>query len=72
MNKILLFLTCIPLGLSLSAQVLDNITIGLESNTVWYNDDSETGDFFDNANNDGDKHIRSNNYLKIDLSLIHI
>ena len=70
MNKILLFLTCIPLGLSLSAQVLDNITIGLESNTVWYNDDSETGDFFDNANNDSDKHIRSNNYLKIDYNFL--
>ena len=70
MKKILLFLAYTQFGLSLNAQLFDNITIGLESNTVWYNDDSETGDFFDNANNDGDKHIRSNNYLKIDYNFL--
>ena len=60
----------IQIGLILNAQVLENLTIGLESNTVWYNDDGETGPFFDTSNNDGDKHLRSNNYLKIDYNFL--
>ena len=66
MKKIYLLLICIALGTSINGQVLNNISIGLESNTAWYNNDSKTGDFFDQENNDGDQHIRSNNYLKID------
>ena len=62
MKKLLIFMISIQIGLILNAQVLENLTIGLESNTVWYNDDSETGPFFDTSNNDGNKH----------LSLIHI
>ena len=66
MKKIYPLLISIALGTSINGQVLDNISIGLESNTAWYNNDSKTGDFFDQENNNGDKHIRSNNYLKID------
>ncbi len=49
-----------------SAQVIENLSIGLESNTQWYVDDEKTGDFFDAANNDRNKHLRFNNYLKLD------
>jgi hypothetical protein len=70
MRKIIISLNFVFFGLILNAQLLDNLSIGLESNTVWYNNDSETGDFFDTANNDGDKHIRSNSYLKIDYNFL--
>jgi hypothetical protein len=70
MRKIIISLNFVFFGLILNAQLLDNLSIGLESNTVWYNNDSETGDFFDTANNDSDKHIRSNSYLKIDYTFL--
>ncbi|MDB2426418.1 DUF6029 family protein [Flavobacteriaceae bacterium] len=70
MRKIIISLNFVFFGLILNAQLLDNLSIGLESNTVWYNNDSETGDFFDKANNDSDKHIRSNSYLKIDYNFL--
>lgn len=70
MRKIIISLNFVFFGLILNAQLLDNLSIGLESNTVWYNNDSETGDFFDTANNDSDKHIRSNSYLKIDYNFL--
>lgn len=53
-----------------SAQLLDNLTLGLESNAAWYNDDKKTGPFFDAVNNDGDEHLRFNNYLKIDYKFL--
>lgn len=70
MIRSVISLTFIFIGLISNSQVLDNLSIGLESNTVWYNDDNETGDFFDTANNDSDKHIRSNSYLKIDYNFL--
>jgi len=70
MRKIIISLNFVFFGLILNAQLLDNLSIGLESNTVWYNNDSETGDFFDTANTDSDKHIRSNSYLKIDYNFL--
>ena len=70
MRKIIISLNFVFFGLILNAQLLDNLSIGLESNTVWYNNDSETGDFLDTANNDSDKHIRSNSYLKIDYNFL--
>ena len=70
MRKIIISLNFVFFGLILNAQLLDNLSIGLESNTVWYNNDSETGDFFDTANNDSDKHIRSNRYVKRDYNFV--
>ena len=70
MKRSVISLTFIFISLISNSQVLDNLSIGLESNTVWYNDDNETGDFFDTANNDSDKHIRSNSYLKIDYNFL--
>jgi len=45
-----------------NAQLLDNLSIGFESNAQWYNDDKKTGPFLE------DEHIRSNNYLKLDYT----
>ena len=70
MKRSVISLTFIFISSISNSQVLDNLSIGLESNTVWYNDDNETGDFFDTANNDSDKHIRSNSYLKIDYNFL--
>ena len=70
MKRSVISLTFIFISLISNSQVLDNLSIGLESNTVWYNDDNETGDFFDTANNDSDNHIRSNSYLKIDYNFL--
>lgn len=52
------------------SQLIDNLTIGLESNAIWYNDDKQTGPFFDDANNDSDEHFRSNSYLKLDYTFL--
>ena len=59
---ILLLILCLSLN-QISAQLLENLRLGLESNMAWYNDDKKTGPFFDDVNNDGDKHIRVNSYL---------
>ncbi|GAB5565803.1 MAG: hypothetical protein Wins2KO_28660 [Winogradskyella sp.] len=55
---------------TMSAQLVENLRIGLESNAAWYNDDKTTGAFFDDENNDGDEHLRTNSYLKIDYDFL--
>jgi len=72
LKKLLLLSICVSISATINGQVLDNISIGLESNTAWYNNDSKTGDFFDQENNDSDKHIRSNNYLKVDYRFMEV
>ena len=52
------------------AQLKENLSMGLESNSIWYNDDKKTGSFYDNINDDSDKHFRSNNYLKFDYKFL--
>ena len=66
---ILLLILCLSLN-QISAQLLENLRLGLESNMAWYNDDKKTGPFFDDVNNDGDKHIRVNSYLKLDYDFL--
>lgn len=70
MKKKLLIATLLVATCQLQAQLLDNLSIGLESNAVWYNDDTKTGKFFDDVNNDSDEHFRSNNYLKLDYTFL--
>lgn len=70
MKKIILVLAFYFSVQFIFAQLIDNLSIGLESNGAWYNDDKKTGSFFDAVNNDGDKHIRFNNYLKIDYKFL--
>ncbi|MFD2543454.1 DUF6029 family protein [Lacinutrix gracilariae] len=70
MKKIILVLVFCISGKFMFAQLIDNLTIGLESNGAWYNDDKKTGSFFDGVNNDGDEHIRFNNYLKLDYTFL--
>lgn len=70
MKKLILLLVFCLLGQFIFAQLIDDLRIGLESNTAWYNDDKKTGPFFDTENQDGDKHIRSNNYLKLDYNFL--
>ena len=53
-----------------SAQLIDNLRVGLESNMAWYNDDKRTGPFFDTENRDGDEHLRFNTYLKLDYNFL--
>lgn len=53
-----------------NSQILENLTVGFESNSAWYNDDKKTGSFYDDVNQDGDKHIRFNNYLKLDYTFL--
>jgi hypothetical protein len=68
MKKLLLLLFfCFTIN-QISAQLLDNLRVGLESNMAWYNDDKLTGPFFDGENNDGDEHVRVNSYLKLDYN----
>lgn len=68
MKKLLLLLFfCFTIN-QISAQLLDNLRVGLESNMAWYNDDKRTGPFFDGENNDGDEHVRVNSYLKLDYN----
>lgn len=50
------------------AQLIDGLRVGLESNAAWYNDDKKTGPFNDDVNNDSDKHLRVNSYLKLDYN----
>ncbi|MCA0151841.1 DUF6029 family protein [Winogradskyella vincentii] len=66
---ILLLIFCLSLNQA-SAQLLDNLRLGLESNMAWYNDDKRTGAFFDEENNDGDEHVRVNSYLKLDYDFL--
>jgi len=70
MKRLILLLVFCLSGQFIFAQLLDNLRIGLESNTAWYNDDKKTGPFFDSENEDGDKHLRSNNYLKLDYTFL--
>ena len=67
---ILLLIICISTQI-VSAQLIENLSIGLESNGAWYNDDKKTGPFYDDQNNDGDEHIRFNNYLKLDYRFLN-
>lgn len=70
MKKVSFIIVCL-FTISLSnAQIIENLSIGLESNSQWYVDDKKTGSFFDSDNSDGDEHIRSNNYLKIDYGFL--
>ncbi|WP_243472915.1 DUF6029 family protein [Winogradskyella sp. MH6] len=70
MRKLLVLLTfCFTVN-QMSAQLLDNLRVGLESNMAWYNDDEKTGPFYDAVNNDGDKHLRVNSYLKLDYNFL--
>lgn len=66
---ILLLIFCLSLNQA-SAQLLDNLRLGLESNMAWYNDDKRTGAFFDEENNDGNEHVRLNSYLKLDYDFL--
>ncbi|HET8809326.1 MAG TPA: DUF6029 family protein [Flavobacteriaceae bacterium] len=50
------------------AQDYGYLSGGFESNFKWYNDDPETGAFFDEENPGSDEHVRSNNYLKLDYT----
>ncbi len=61
MKKIILAVTLCLMGQFIFAQLVENLTLGLESNVAWYNDDKKTGAFYDDLNQDGDKHIRFNN-----------
>lgn len=70
MKKLILLLVfCLSLN-QVSAQLLDNLRVGFESNMAWYNDDKKTGPFFDDVNDDGDKHVRVNSYLKLDYNFL--
>ena len=69
MKRQLIVLFLFVFTVNVSAQLLDNLSFGLESNAIWYNDDKKTGSFYDNVN-DNDEHFRSNNYLKLDYSFL--
>jgi hypothetical protein len=56
--------------LSIHAQIIDGLSIGIESNSAWYNDDKKTGAFNDENNNDQYKHLRFNNYIKLDYNFL--
>lgn len=71
MKKLLVVLTICLTGKFTHAQLVENLSIGLESNSAWYNDDKETGSFYDDENQDGDEHIRFNNYLKLDYRFLN-
>lgn len=71
MKKILFIMACCILPLQqATAQLVENLSIGLESNGAWYNDDKKKGDFYDAVNQDGDRHLRFNNYLKLDYRFL--
>lgn len=70
MKKLILAVTLCLMGQFIFAQLVENLTLGLESNAAWYNDDKKTGAFYDDVNQDGDKHIRFNNYLKLDYRFL--
>ncbi|MBU2927544.1 DUF6029 family protein [Winogradskyella psychrotolerans] len=70
MKRLMLLLVFCLSGQFIFAQLLDNLRIGFESNSAWYNDDKKTGSFYDNENQDGDKHLRFNNYLKLDYTFL--
>lgn len=69
MKKLIVLFFCLSLS-QVSAQLLDDLRVGLESNMAWYNDDKKTGPFFDDVNDDGDKHVRVNSYLKLDYNFL--
>lgn len=52
------------------SQFIENLRAGLEVNAAWYNDDKNTGPFFDADNQDSDKHLRVNSYLKLDYDFL--
>jgi hypothetical protein len=66
MKKLTIVLVFCLSGHFIFSQIIENLSIGLESNSAWYNDDKQKGSFFDDVNQDGDEHVRINNYLKLD------
>lgn len=70
MKKLIILITLSAFSQFTFAQLIDNLSIGLESNSSWYNDDKKQGPFFDDVNNDGDEHVRFNTYLKIDYRFL--
>lgn len=72
MKKLIAFIAFTSIAItSINAQqLIDNLTIGLESNAIWYNDDTKTGKFFDDTNLDSDEHVRANSYLKLDYTFL--
>ena len=70
MKKIILFFILTLTSSTIHSQIFDGLSIGLESNSAWYNDDKKTGAFNDEINNDKDKHLRLNNYLKLDYNFL--
>ncbi|MGB2386076.1 MAG: DUF6029 family protein [Flavobacteriaceae bacterium] len=70
MKKIILFFILVQPLSSIYSQIIDGLSVGFESNSAWYNDDKKTGAFNDQINNDQDKHLRINNYLKFDYNFL--
>jgi hypothetical protein len=62
-TRYLLFVSVLFIYLYGNSQIKNNLSIGLESNSQYYVDDSVTGDF--NEENP----FRSNNYLKVDYGI---
>ena len=70
MKRIFIVIFALTCAQNISAQLIENLNIGLETNAIWYNDDKKTGDFYDDVNDDGDDHIRANSYLKLDYTFL--
>jgi len=70
LKKITLIFILFHFLFSVHAQIIDGLSIGIESNSAWYNDDKKTGAFNDENNNDQDKHLRFNNYIKLDYNFL--
>ena len=70
MKKITLIFILFHFLFSVHAQIINGLSIGIESNSAWYNDDKKTGAFNDENNNDQDKHLRFNNYIKLDYNFL--
>jgi len=62
-TKLSYFFLLLMMSTSLLAQVEQQFSLGLESNSQYYMDDEVTGDFTD------EYRFRSNNYLKLDYSI---
>lgn len=67
LTTLIIFLSFVSLG---HCQLIENLRVGLEVNAAWYNDDKNTGPFFDSDNQDSDKHLRANSYLKLDYDFL--
>lgn len=70
LKNILLLFVLIYFSSSIHGQIVDGLSVGFESSSAWYNDDKKTGPFSDEKNNDENKHIRTNNYLKLDYNFL--